>query len=389
MKNFPSSLLIFILFISCLSANAQHDNPLINSGEILEKASQLYDSGEYKKSMALYQQININDTNYIRALYGMSLNYYADSQYKASTRYLEKALVLGSIPELEPDLYNQYGNSVNADGDPERGFRILDSAIHKYPNYAILIMNKGTVRLQQERFAEAGAIFKQALMVDPYSYSSHFKLGLCALYQGKLIPAMMSFTAYLLVAPSGKFHNNCINLLSAISRNDDDIQKYVSGRKETLSDQYQLLEQIVQSKIALDQNYKPIIHLDDQISRQIQVVFEKLKYDEGDNDFWMQYYVPYFKRIFDAGQFELFINHIFSKVDLPIIQDYNKKNKKEESAFVSDAADYFNMIRESRILNYNKRNTDSILWAYSNGELTGMGKYMSKAGKLTGPWELY
>src|SRR5882757_4525905 len=100
MKNFPSSLLILILLIPCLSANAQHDNPLINSGEILEKASHLYDSGEYKKSIALYRQIDINDTNYVRALYGMSLNYYADSQYKVSARYLEKALALGSIPEL-------------------------------------------------------------------------------------------------------------------------------------------------------------------------------------------------------------------------------------------------------------------------------------------------
>jgi len=301
-RSFP----VFILLLSLTwpaAVIAQQNNPLIQSGLLISQASQLYDSGAYKKSIDLYQQVDHNDTNYIRALYGISLSYYADSQFNESIHYCEKALSLHSDPEREPDLYNQYGNSIDAAGDPERALRVYDSALLKYPAYSLLCLNKGNVLLKLKRYPESEAVFRQVLLMDPYSYSSHYKLAVCALYQGKLIPAFLGLIAYLLMVPEGRYHNYAINLLSAIAKNEDQIQQYVSERKEAPGEQYQLLEQIIQSKIALDKNYKPIIQLDDKISRQIQVVFEKMEFQESDTDFWMQYYIPYFKSVYTGNRF--------------------------------------------------------------------------------------
>jgi antitoxin component YwqK of YwqJK toxin-antitoxin module/Tfp pilus assembly protein PilF len=364
-------------------------NPPIVSGDLIHEGTVLYDSGAYRKAIPVFEKIDGNDTNYVRALYGISLCYFADSQFNKSVAYCEKALALDSDPEKVPDVYNQYANSVDAAGDPARALRIFDTAIAKYPAYSLLYLNKGTVLFRQKHYAQAEAVFQQALLIDPYSYSSHYKLGLSALNQGKLIPAFLSLMGYLLASPEGKYHSSCLNLLNALSKNTDEVQGLVNGRKVTPSENYQLLEQIVQSKIALDKNYKPLIQLDDVISRQMQAILEKIEYQESDPDFYMQYYVPYFKACFSNGQFELLVNHLFFSADLPILKEYRRKNKKELSTFVEAAAGYLSLIRSSRELNYKKRDTVSLIWTFSNGELTGHGKYRAKDDKLLGPWEFY
>ena len=388
MKQFPAFLLALCCLAGYGTVTAQQNNPLIQSGALLEQASRLYDSAAYRKCIEIYRKIDCNDTNYVRALYGMSICYYADSQYNESARCCQKALSLTIDREQEPDLFNQYGNSVDAAGDPARALQIYDSGVHKYPAFSLLEMNKGSVLMELERYAESEAVLKRLLLKDPYAYSAHFKLAVCALHQGKLIPAFLGLTGYLLMYPEGRYSSNAIKLLSNISINEDAIQQYVNNRKEAPDENYQLLEQILQSKIALDPNYKPIIQLDDKISRQIQVIFEKMEYQESDNDFWMQYYVPLFKSFYTGNEFEPFINHLFSGVNLKPIVDYNKKHKKEIDGLKKQAADYFDLVRNSRELIYGKRQTDS-LWSYSKGSLTGHGIYLEKADKLAGSWDFY
>jgi len=378
-----------LLLLATSPLFAQENNPHIVSGDLLEQGDALYDSGQYKKAIALLSRIDGNDTNYVRSLYGLSLAYAADSQFDAAIQSCKLALKAGTDPEKIPDVYNQYGNAMDAAGFSGNALLIYDSAMRKYPGVSIYYMNKGTTLIRLKRYAEAEKVLQKGILMDPYSYSSHFKLAVCALNQGKLIPAFYSLLGYLLLSPDGRYGGNAINLLSAIAKNEDDVRELIEKRTDGPDDSYRLLEQILQSKIALDKNYKPITRLDDPISRQIQVIFEKMDYQESDSDFYMQYYVPYFKAVFTGGQFETFINHIFSGVKLPAIQEYNRKNKKELSNFADNAGEYFNLIRLTRELSYKKRNMDNACWFYTKGRLTGYGKYLTKADKLVGPWEFY
>jgi antitoxin component YwqK of YwqJK toxin-antitoxin module/Tfp pilus assembly protein PilF len=389
----------FLPFILCLLASealihpaaAQEKNPLINSGQLIARGSDLYDSGEYKESIQLYSRIDRNDTNYVRALYELALSCYADSQFSKSAHYCELAFAAENAFSMnyDPEIYDEYGNAVDAGGNPQRALSIFDSAIRKYPDYAYLYLNKGTVLLKLNRDKEAEQLFQQTLLMDPYAYTCHFKLGIVALRQGKLIPGMLCLIGYLLMNPEGKYHSSCINVLSSIAKNEDEIQQYINNRKEQPSESYQLLEQIIQSKIALDKNYKPITHLDDPISRQIQVLFEKLKYEEGSKDFYMQYYMPWFSQVFASNRFELFINQLFSSVDMPLVRNFLKKNKKEISALTADAGNYFNVIRSTREIVPGKRNMNGTAWYFSEGKLVGKGRATPNGEKLLGPWEFY
>jgi len=252
-----------------------------------------------------------------------------------------------------------------------------------------LYFNKGVVQLSSKRYTDAEALFQKALMINPYMYSAHYQLGLAALRQGKIIPAYLCFIGYLLVNPSGRYSANAINLLSQMSKGTDEILDYKNKRTINPDDNYQAVEDIVLSKIALDKGYKPIIALDDQISRQIQAIFEKLEYTDANNDFYIQYYFPYYKNVFVGDKFELFINHIFSSAKVPIIQDFNKKNKKSLDVFVKEAADYFNLLRATRELSYKKREQVNDRYYFENGKLVGKGLLTDNGKTLTGHWEFY
>ncbi len=94
MKFLPIFGLVLILQVSIHQAHAQEKNPLINSGELIARGSDLYDSGEYKRSIDLYSKVGRNDTNYVRALYELAMSCYADSQFAKSAHYCEMALAV-------------------------------------------------------------------------------------------------------------------------------------------------------------------------------------------------------------------------------------------------------------------------------------------------------
>jgi len=390
MKKTLFGTLVLLSLSTTFTATAQQENPLIVSGDLLHQGINLYDSGAYSKAIAIFSAIDRNDTNYVRALYNIGLCYYADSLYGKSAWYNQLAISLPDDREMEPELYNQYANSIDAGGDTKRALEIFDSAIARYPAYSLFYLNKASLLIKLHRYPEAEPILQQVLLMDPYSYSSHFKLGLCAINEGKLIQAIFSLIGYLLMSPEGRYHTNCLSLLNVIAHNTDEIQKLVNDRTSATAENYQLLEQIVQSKIALDKGYKPMIQLDDPISRQIQVIFEKMEYDASDSDFYTQYYMPFFKACYSGGQFETFINHIFlSATNIPIIQEYNKKHKKELADLTDKATTYFSLIRRTRELNYSKRDSfTGPIWSVGDGE-KGHGKYLAKEDRVVGPWVYY
>lgn len=365
---------------------AQNNKPLIDSKEAIKAGVELHDAGKYKEALKEYDKVSPSDTNYVQALYEKALSCSADSQFTKGIKYCEEALALPIDRTRCPELLTELGSLLDDDKQTERALHIYDSGIALYPHYTLLRVNKATTLLRLEKYREAAEILKQALLIDPYSSSAHYKLGVCALNMGNPVAAYLSFTTNMLIAPQGSFYKNSIGLMSEIAKNSDNVVEWVSKRKEEPGESFRLIEQIVASKIALDKNYKAVIKLDDPISRQLQVILEKLSYDEQDKDFWMQYYVPYYASVFQNKKFEYLVNHIFSAVEIKSIKEFNQKNKKELSAFTDEAVIYFNAIRASQILPWKKREAETSLYYFEKGSLVGKGATANKGELLTGPW---
>lgn len=381
--------LFAVLCLGCLYTTAQENNPLINSGETIQSGIKLFDDGKYKDAIKEYQKVKAGDTNYVWALYEMALSCAADSQYTLGMKICREALALKQERERCPDLLMQLGNLLDYDGKPERALQIYDSALAIYPAYISLYVSKGTTLIRMKKYREAEKVFKQALLINPFSASAHFKLGLCALNQGNIVPAYLSLVANVIMEPEGRFAMNTISLLDNIAKGKDDIVELVNKRTEEPDENYRLVEQIVLSKIALDKQYKPIIDLDDPIARQLQVICEKLSYDASDNDFWMQFYVPFYKKAFDGKKFEYLVNYAFSGVNVPAIREFNRKKKKDIEVFVNETVEYLKGIRTTRELQVSKRTTNGSCYYFQNGQLLGKGVSRNNGEVLTGMWEFY
>lgn len=379
-----SFLLVFIF-----SATAQQNNPLVNSGELLQKGNDLHDKKQYKEAIALYKQINRSDTNYSSALYELSMSCEADSQFQAAHEFAMQGLKL--FPEQFPKFSMQAANALDEMGKREEAIKMYDEALKKDPQSFLLYFNKGVTQWQMEKYAEAKLNFQQCLLINPYYPSAHYFLGSIYMRQGNLVPAMLAYKTYLLVAPSGKYMNNCVNNLSAIAKVSDDILDYVKTKKSGGEDNFDLLQQILLSKIALDQQYKLKAALEDKIVRQIQVVDEKLEYHANDKGFAMQFYVPLYSKLFKEDNFEPLIFSMFSGLGIKDVDSWLKKNKKTTDAFVDKAVEYLNDIKYTRILNEPDRKNATVKYYYENGVYLGKGAYQKNGTEInmTGYWEFY
>lgn len=380
---------ITLALLLCPTLSFGQKIELINSGELIKQARTLSDSSKYKQADQLLGKISRNDTNYVWSLYLRGEVCEADSEYNRAIAYCREALALKEQREYEADIYNTYGNTLNEQGRHDEALGVFDTALAKYPSYSLLYFNKGVVMIALKKPKEAEELFEKALLINPYMYSAHYQLAVAEYMQGKLVPCFISLVGYLAVNPKGRYWSKAINALNGISHATDETVAQKNKSTWTPDENYRTMEEILLSKAALDPAYKPMITLDDPISRQIQATFEKLEYSENNPDFFIQYYLPFYKSVFNKEKFELFINWIFSNANVKSIQDYNKSNEKQINGLANFAADYFNIIRATRTLNYTQRDAVKKRYYYENGVLLGKGVTTPDGKKLTGHWDVY
>jgi antitoxin component YwqK of YwqJK toxin-antitoxin module len=404
-------LLICILSITTYAAHSQ-TSLLINSGKVINEAIALHDKGEYKKAIALYKTIPRSDTNYVRALYELSLSCLQDSSFVEGLAACEEGLKQGEM-EHELDLMISKGSLLDELNGPEKAISFYDTALLKYPNAQSLLFNKAISLIRLKRSSEAERLLQTTVLQNPYFSSAHFRLASIAIQQGRIVPAMLSLATYLVINPSGRHYSNAITILNNISRGIEDTKEIVDNRKSEETT-FQHAEQVLLSKIALDKNFKLQTGIDDPITRQLQALVEVIKYDASNKDFWMQFYVPLLKDLLQKKQFDPLMNQAFSALEIESIQKYIKKNSKEMKTAIGYVTTYLNSIRSTRELDYGKRtamealyhfNSDDVIagsgkldpkgepvgkWTFffSNGNRKSTGEFMA-GGKKTGLWTFY
>lgn len=388
MRN-PSNLLVTAFLFFCASTFAQNKIPLINSGEILVKGNKLHDDRKYKEAIDLYKQIDRSDTNYSKALYEICLSSYYDSSFVECKKYARLGLKL--FPEDAPQWYLQIANAEDDLGNKDSAIAYYEKIIslnkYDYSNW----FNRGVAFYKMKKYAEAKKSLQQCLLIYPYHASAHYYLGVISLEEGKPVQALLSFCSNLIINPENRYSGKSITALSAIAEAKDDVIKKANTAKKETGDDFELVQEILLSKASLDRNYKLKTSLEDHITRQIQVVLEKIEYNNTDNGFWMQYYVPLYKQIYDNNNFEAFTFYIFSAINNSMVKDYVKKNQKKIDGIVNQTIAYLTPIKETQVLNFEKRETAKERFLFNGKNVSGKGSWVpdNKDVKLVGPWEFY
>jgi uncharacterized protein len=381
------SLLLFIFFASTLFA--QQSNPLINSGEVLKEGEKLHNDKKYKEAIAAYKKISRSDTNYADALFELSYTCYADSQFLVSHNYAVEGMRL--FPALFTKFALQDANSLDELERQPEAMALYEAALKKNPHAYLVYFNKGLAHIRTKQLLEAKNCFQQCLLINPYYSSAHYYIASLYFEEGNLVPAMLAFKTYLMVAPSGKYNSVVLKKVNSIAKVTDEVLDYVKNYKAQKEDNFDLLQQIVLSKVALDRQYKLQVDLEDNIVRQMQVVDEKLAYNKNDKGFAMQFYVPLYEKIYKAQDFEAMIFNLFSGFEIKPVEAWNKKNKKKTELYVNNAVAYLNEIRSTRVLTATDRKDAATRYLFEEGDFVGKGSYKMANNKNTffGPWEFF
>ena len=88
-----------------------------------------------------------------------------------------------------------------------------DSVISENPYNHLVHFNKGISLYRQMRYDEAMPFFQKCILLNPYYSSAHYHLGVIAMRQGNLFPAILSFPTNLFASPENKYYKYTICML--------------------------------------------------------------------------------------------------------------------------------------------------------------------------------
>lgn len=371
-----------------IASTAQTSKELPNSGDIISQGEKLYDNGHFKEALALYRKVSPSDTDYSTILHELSMTAYQDSDFVGAKRYAEQGLK--RFPENALDWYVLRAQAEDDMGDKDSAVADYDRVITQNPYNYSGWFNKGVCLFREERIPEAKACFERCLLIYPYQTSAHYFIGLIAVKNGSLAPAMLSFMTALVMNPEGRYTKKIIGFMTAIATVNDEVARLSSARASDGT--FDTEQEILLSKAALDKQYPLHSEVEDPITRQMQVLLEKMAFQPDDTGFWMQYYVPFYKDVFAIGDFDIMVHQMFGGLGIKTVDEWNKKHKSDHEAFIHHAYLYFKTINETERLQASTRDTATAKYLFEDDALEGIGFWKDgpKAEKLlSGPWTFY
>jgi uncharacterized protein len=357
-----------------------------NSKEILSKGIDLYEKGEYKEAAKHFSTIHRNDSSYMLSLYEKALVLQQDSAYVEALANINLALAEEQTASIHDYLVLK-ANILDDMGKGNEALLLYDYILTLFPASTQVKSQKITTLFRLKRYDEAEALARECVVANFLSPLYHYKLGYVAYTKGKIVPALMAFMMAQIVNPSHNNRSRVVTYLVNICNAKDETLEAQQQRTGDYPENFNRVEQIIFSKIALEKGYKVKFNLDDNIFKQVNVMMEKLEFDEASDDPYMQLYVPYFKKVFQEKKAEVMLNHAFSSLEIETIDSYVKKNKSDVSSFGSEAFNYVDLIRTTRVINYQQRQNSPKLYHFDEGQFFGYGKLAGENGE--GAWTFY
>ncbi len=374
-------------FVSVYHAKAQSEFGVINSGEIITKGVALHDKEQYEEALKLYNQVPENDTNYALATVEKAFTYFAQKDYDKAIKLCEQALTMGT--EYENSLYLTLGSAYDEAGKPETAIEVYDKGIKEFPKNHRLLFNKAVTLEKQEKYAEAIALYKQALIISPYHGSTHIRLGNLCQQEGDLTRAMLCYNTFLMVEPATERSLSILQTLNTMVNQKYDNSKAKGIKLAEKGEDFSEIETLIRKQLALNKSYKLESKADFPVIRQNQALLSYLPEHHGDKGFWETFYVPFYAKLYKEGHFEDFSYFLLSSSDNEKIKALVNKNKGAISKFTDWKANAFSEATTHHKVEIDGKPADVVQLYYSNGNLYGFGPYNAATDKKTGKWEAY
>lgn len=403
-------LVFFALVLFSIGTYAQRPNigaPYIKGQARVGMGIEKHDKGEYQEAIDQYKKVNPGDSAYVLAQFEMGLSLYAAKRYREALDVLfAVGDMKGNARDYQLLIANLYDDLSMADSSDWWYNKVRN----QFPLHHMADYESAIARIKREKYAEALTFLYNSLQKQPFYLKSHYQIANLAAEAGQPALAMLAYHFATIL------QDNVDNKLEIIKLNEsiasDEFKKEMKNVPEDLfgqSEAFNELNQLVSSKIALNDNFKVGIKLDFKLTRQLQLILQKLpKSTDGLNELAKEY-IEFYQKAIEASSYQAVILAGLRGLNSEEITKAINKEKSSINKFVDWAGNYFlekrktvvlsdsngirkkymTRIRKGNVAAFGEQITGEDLdgeWSFvdQNGEIESKGLY--KNGKREGKW---
>jgi antitoxin component YwqK of YwqJK toxin-antitoxin module len=301
--SFSKIFLTICIIFSFHFAKSQDYVKLINSQELLKKGYESFKEEKYKEAIDFYAQVPEGDTNYFVAQYEITYSYYKLENYEEVVKQSRKLLHEGSG---EVQQYSILGSSLDELKKHEEAIAAYEEGLKYFPYNLNLLLNRALVFESMGDMQKAYEAYQSILKVSPLYPSIHLRLAFMAEREEKYTQAIMAFTTYLLLQPSGERSISTIDEFNKLCNKSSSI--IGSAKTKVLKNEFEDLDFLISNQVALNDKFKVPGKFKFPLNRQLYLVLEKLNgMKENENGgFYSEFYLPFFADFKKTQNFEHF-----------------------------------------------------------------------------------
>jgi cytochrome c-type biogenesis protein CcmH/NrfG len=300
-------------------------NPRPSSGaeqKLLEQGEKYFKQGKVDLALQKSQAVlKLNPSN-IEALYAVATVYLAQGDYNKSLEFSKRAASYKT--EHLPDIYLLMGLTYERLDDPWNALRTYRFAASQYPKNPAIQYRLGQIYVVLNKPEFAADAFKVALRADPNNAAAHFQLGMLYYSHGYSTPAILSLSVALLLEPkrdpAPMIRKHIIEQLNgaASDSNKTDEGNFQSVNAALARQRTKLMKKSVK------------LSEFETVKAQYRTLFKELNkttFKNQKNVFVLEYYVPFYNKLYQQGLSEAYVYYIFQGMQDKAINNWLKNNQ--------------------------------------------------------------
>ena len=356
------------------------------SGEYVVKGAGFYVDEEYEKAIEQFELINESDTNYSESLADKAVSYIKLEAYEKAENVSREGL-----KRTTEDRHYHYRNLASAlDGQKkyEESIAVLDKGLEEFP-YNMHMRYAKVLYLDHADQDKACADLLKLQLQEHHNFATfHLKAGLLAYHEKEITKTMMAYGFYLILTPGSAGANNVLYHLNEAVRSKADDAEPQGFKFSESGDDFSDIDLLINNYAALSSKYKVPSKVDLPLIKQFYLMMNKLEYDKNDKGFFMQYYVPIYKKILKEDKFKDFSYYL-------LLSSQNASHLAQANKHLSDLKEFktwFQNALEDQLGKHTAildgKEQEVQYWYKGDGTLEAIGN-LNSAQKPIGEFKFY
>lgn len=378
---FPLS---FLLLLATSIKSYSQKNANENSLEFIVKGIEFHDDEKYQAAVKEFNKVNRNDTNYALATYEKSLSLLNAEDYEECIEVCKEGLSLEPT-ENEAMFYVTYGTALSNSDKYTESIDVYNNGLELYPKNATLRYNLAVVLLKDKQYELGLNTLYQNLRNNPFHGRSHLLLAEIARQKQYPTKAFLAFAFYLTMEDNYNVGFEILKYIDTYANSKMD----EGGDYEDFdlrNNGFEDLDELVFNKVAINKKYKTPSRFSYPLIKQMHLISSSLDLISADkeDDFWVEYYIPYFKSMMDNELYEGFSSYIVRSGESanPEIAKNLKRSSSAQNQFIAWFKD--NFAEQFGKIELDGKTYDRHFYS---GNLVAIGNFEN--GKKNGDWTYY